>query len=148
MPLAATPVDVDSLTGTETILVTDDTLPVRRLATQILQTYGYNVLGASDAKEALEVCQQYQGQIDLLLTDVVMPEVFGGTLAQEATRVRPDLKVLFMSVHSRETFAAYGKLDADTDLLEKPFSPLALVAKVRERLDGFAPPSGTPKSHQ
>src|SRR4051794_4382020 len=132
--------DTENLAGTETILVTDDTLPVRRLATQILQTYGYHVLGASDAKEALEICRQHTGKIDLLLTDVVMPEVFGGTLAQQAVSVRPDLKVLYMSVHSRETFAAYGALDADTDLLEKPFSPIALVAKVRERLDGVAPP--------
>ncbi|HMC53604.1 MAG TPA: response regulator [Gemmatimonadaceae bacterium] len=143
MPLAAPPVDIAALTGTETILVTDDTLPVRKLATQILQTYGYHVLGASNAKEALEVCRMYDGQIDLLLTDVVMPEVFGGTLAQEATRVRPDLKVLFMSVHSRETFATYGALAEDTDLLEKPFSPIALVTKVRERLDSVAPPAST-----
>jgi len=142
----ALPVDTQGLTGTETILVTDDTGPVRELARRILETYGYRVLGASDAKEALDVCRRHQGKIDLLLTDVVMPEVFGGTLAQQAVRVLPDLKVLYMSVHSRETFAAYGALDEDIELLEKPFSPIALVAKVRERLDRVASPA--PKAQQ
>lgn len=128
-------VDIQALEGTETILVTDDTGPVRALARRVLETYGYNVLAAADAREALDVCRMHEGKIDLLLTDVVMPDVFGGTLAQQATTVRPDLKVLYMSVHSRETFAAYGALDEAIELLEKPFSPIALVAKVRESLD-------------
>jgi DNA-binding response OmpR family regulator len=128
-------VDLRALEGSETILVTDDTGPVLDFTRRVLQTYGYTVLSATNADIALQVCRAYEGKIDLLLTDIVMPEVFGGTLAEEAMRVRPDLKVLFMSVHSRETFTAYGALTQDSDLLEKPFTPIDLVARVRESLD-------------
>lgn len=128
-------IDIEELTGTETILVTEDTPPVLELARRILQIYGYSVLSAPDAPAALEVCRNHQGKIDLLLTDVIMPDVFGGTLAQEATRVRPDLKVLFMSVHSRDVLTSHGALEPGCALLEKPFTPIDLVAKVRESLD-------------
>jgi len=143
MPPFADPnaVDTRALEGTETILVTDDTGPVLEFTRRVLQTYGYTVLSAANADRALEVCRNYEGKIDLLLTDIVMPEVFGGALAEQATQVRPDLKVLFMSVHSRETFTAYGALTQDSDLLEKPFSPIDLVARVRESLDRGVPPA-------
>jgi len=121
------------------ILVAEDEAAVSAFVSRALTTRGHEVTSVPDGLAALEALER--ASYDLLLTDIVMPDVFGGTLAEEAIRVRPDMKVLFMSVHSRDTFTAYGALRHDSDLLEKPFTPIDLVARVRESLDRATPPA-------
>src|SRR5690606_31718026 len=85
------------LTGTETVLIAEDEQLVRELTRTVLETYGYQVLEAANGGSALLVLQNHPTQIDLLLTDVVMPEISGRELAEKALTIRPDVKILFMS---------------------------------------------------
>jgi len=122
--------------GKETVLLVEDEGAVRRIAVRVLREKGYTLLEAANGEEALRIAQeQIHQRIHLLLTDVVMPQMGGKELAQKIKILQPDIKVLFISGYTNDTFVHQGDLKTGTDFLQKPFAPLALVKKVRELLD-------------
>jgi signal transduction histidine kinase/ActR/RegA family two-component response regulator len=127
-----------TLHGKETILLVEDQDEVRRVATTILRNYGYRVLSASNAGEALLACEKHLRAIDLLLTDVVMPQMSGPELSQRILAQRPDLKVLFMSGYADGAVVGHGILDSGTDYVQKPLLPEVLARRVRQVLDAPA----------
>jgi len=129
------PAEPGQSTGTEVILVVEDAAPLRRLARRTLEGAGYTVLTAANAEDALLCSAQHPGTIDLLLTDVVMPGISGGALAQELALARPALKVIFMSGYTDDAIVRHGVLDAGKHFLGKPFASTDLTRKVREVLD-------------
>jgi len=114
---------------------------VRAVAATILRRCGYMVLEAAGAGDALIVCEKHGGEIDLLLTDVVMPHMNGRELAERVAHLRPRAKVLFMSGYTEDAAVRQGLLAAGITLLHKPITPATLSAKVREVLDGRTEPS-------
>jgi PAS domain S-box-containing protein len=120
--------------GGETILVVEDEKAVRELTVRILQQLGYTILTACSGAEALEISRSHDGHIDLLLTDVVMPNMSGRQLADHLQGTRPDTKVLFLSGYTENTVVHHGVLDAGVDFLPKPFSRENLSKKLREVL--------------
>ncbi|MGH8004096.1 MAG: response regulator, partial [Limisphaerales bacterium] len=121
--------------GTETILLVEDEEAVRALAAKVLRAKGYTVLEAGDGKEAQAILKEHRGVLDLLLTDVVMPQMGGPELAKWLRNARRGLKVLFMTGYTDHSAFREGTLPPGTALLSKPFSPQALAQKVREVLD-------------
>ena len=125
--------------GSETVLVVEDQLEVRNLTTRILEARGYTVLAADGGAEALEVAGKYLKRIDLLLTDVVMPEMNGRQLALRLSEQRRDMKVLFVSGYTGEAIRQHGLLEQSAAFLQKPFTPDLLARKVRDVLDAPGP---------
>jgi len=121
--------------GAETVLLVEDEAGVRQLARQMLSQQGYSVLEAQGSSEALQLFEQHASSIHLLLTDVVMPHMSGRELAERLKAARPDLKVLYMSGYPNDVIARHGLLEADTVLLQKPFTSESLGRKVRAVLD-------------
>ena len=121
--------------GSETVLLVEDEDAVRGLARQILEQEGYSVLEASRGEEAISLCATYEQSIELLLTDVVMPETSGKEVADRLLTMRPEIKVLFMSGYTDEAIVHHGVLDAKVQFIQKPFTPVALAKKVREVID-------------
>jgi nitrogen-specific signal transduction histidine kinase/ActR/RegA family two-component response regulator len=121
--------------GTETVLLVEDAAAVRAVAKQVLERQGYTVLEAPDGEAALRLAQRHRGPIHLLLTDVVMPRVSGREVAEQLTRVRPDVKVLYASGYTDDSVVRHGILESGTAYLQKPFSPDSLARKVRDVLD-------------
>jgi two-component system, cell cycle sensor histidine kinase and response regulator CckA len=121
--------------GTETILLVEDEEIVREMATEILRESGYSVIEAKHGAEALTLCTKYDGQIHLMLSDVVMPNMSGRELAGLLSPHRSEMKVLYMSGYTDDAIVHHGVLDEGTAFIAKPFSPDALSKKVREVLD-------------
>ncbi len=119
----------------ETILAVEDEETLRGLLVRILERAGYNLLLAANGNEALEVCENHEGTIDLLLTDVVMPEMGGRQLADRLAQTRAEIKVLYMSGYTHDAIAHKGVLASGTQFIQKPFNPNALLAKIREVLE-------------
>ena len=117
------------------VLVVEDEPTVRRLICGILRKYGYAVLEASGADEAFEISKKHNEPIDLLLTDVVMPELDGRQIAERLCRERKDLRVLYVSGYPDDYLSARGFLSESTEFLNKPFTPRSLIRKVRDVLD-------------
>jgi two-component system cell cycle sensor histidine kinase/response regulator CckA len=125
----------DMWRGTETVLVVEDDPRVRAASAQILIAHGYRALVARDGADALELNRQHTGQIHLLLTDVVMPQLSGPDLAERLRKRRPEMKVLYVSGHTKQAIANHGLLTEGTTLLSKPFTAGSLVQTVRALLD-------------
>ena len=124
------------LRGSETILLVEDDVLVLNLVRQILRQYGYSVLDADNGHAGLQASARHEGTIELLITDVVMPQLGGPELAQRLKETRVGMKVLFISGYVDEAVFRRSKLEPDEVLMQKPFAPEALVGKVREILDG------------
>jgi two-component system cell cycle sensor histidine kinase/response regulator CckA len=121
--------------GSETILVIEDEEIVRTLASRGLRDHGYTVIEAKNGVEALHYIQGHPGTVDLVLSDVVMPEMGGRELAQKLALFDPDLLILFMSGYTGEDVVQRGLLDPGAPFQQKPFTPAALASKVRAMLD-------------
>jgi PAS domain S-box-containing protein len=123
----------------ETLLVVEDEIAILKLITTILSRLGYIVLTAKSPSEALSQVKEYPNKIDLLLTDVVMPEMNGKELADQLQVLRPSIKCLFMSGYTRDIFANQGIPDEGVHFLKKPFSTNTLAESVRNILDSVHP---------
>ncbi|HXE72218.1 MAG TPA: ATP-binding protein, partial [Candidatus Nitrosotenuis sp.] len=130
--------------GCETILVAEDEDQVRLALSRLLEGRGYRVLPAASGEEALRVSARYPGSIELLLTDVAMPEMGGVELARRLQALRPGLRVLLVSGHAPEVLARQG-VEEGQPLLPKPFSPQALLQRVRESLNSGPGPPRVPE---
>jgi PAS domain S-box-containing protein len=123
---------------TETILLVEDALRVRAVVREILEMSGYHVLEARHGAEAIDISERHRGPIQLMVTDVVMPQMSGRELAQRLQPVRPDMRVIYMSGYTDDAIVRHGVLGEGIAFLSKPFTPDALALKVREVLE--APP--------
>jgi CheY-like chemotaxis protein len=121
--------------GSETILLVEDEDVVRGLTKKILMQAGYNVLDAKGGEEAIRMCRAHHGPIELLVTDVVMPELSGKEVADRLLELRPTIRILFMSGYTDEAIIQHGVLDANVEFIQKPFTWIALTRKVRDVLN-------------
>jgi CheY-like chemotaxis protein len=122
--------------GSETVLLVEDEDGVRALMRQVLHKHGYNVLESRHGGEALLMCERHQGKIDLLLTDVVLEQMSGRELAERLLKVRPEMKVLYVSGYADDAIVHHGVLTEGMAFLQKPFTTESLARKVRYVLDG------------
>jgi hypothetical protein len=122
--------------GSETVMLVEDDESVRNLVRTMLETKGYRVLAAAGADEAERLCTEDNCPVDLLLTDVVMPEVNGRVLAERLSERSPSMRILFMSGYSDEAVYRHGEISPNASFIEKPFTDRTLARKVREVLDG------------
>ncbi len=136
-PERAAPRDI---TGQDTILLVEDEEAVRSFAARALKLRGYNVLEASGGEEALDLVKSHAGNIDLIITDVVMPNMDGPTLVRALKRLRPDIHVIFMSGYAEEAFRRNDEKAEELHFLPKPFGLKQLAAKVKDVLSS-APPA-------
>jgi two-component system, cell cycle sensor histidine kinase and response regulator CckA len=141
---ASIPLERRILRGTETILLVEDDDSVRALACTILRKYGYDVLVAQSGGDALLLCEQHPGAIELLLTDMVMPRMSGRQLAERLVGVRPEMKVVYMSGYADDAIMRHGPRETAVDFVQKPIRPEALARKVREALGYLQPPIERP----
>ncbi len=126
--------------GNETVLLVEDEEALRKAAAEFLQLRGYNVLQAHDGLEALSVSKNHEWPIDLVVTDVVMPHMSGGELADELKIVRPGTRMLFVSGYTGQTMANHKVADVDSHFLSKPFTLKQLADKMRSVLSSPAIP--------
>jgi CheY-like chemotaxis protein len=125
--------EADAESPTETVLVVEDEQAVRVLTRRILAAAGYTVLEAADGGEAIEICEHHDGEIQMVVTDMVMPGISGLELGEELLARRPDLKLLIMSGYTERAIDEHA-LGASVAFLQKPFSSSGLTSKVRETL--------------
>jgi two-component system cell cycle sensor histidine kinase/response regulator CckA len=123
------------LGGSETILVVEDDDALRELTVGLLESAGYKVLAAKDGLSATEIAEAYQENVDLVLTDVIMPSMGGGTLVAKLKQSRPGLRETYMTGYAGNVIANYGVLDSSKALLRKPFTKKSLLRHVRDMLD-------------
>jgi DNA-binding NtrC family response regulator len=121
--------------GNETILVVEDNYEVRKVTGRILSMQGYKVLEASNPNSAFSICDQHDGPIHLMVTDVVMPEMNGPELAKRLIPLYPEMKVLYMSGYVKNFISYQGILEKRIEYIQKPFTVNELARKVREVLD-------------
>ncbi len=121
--------------GSETVLLVEDEEAVRALSRSILESYGYRVLEAEGPHAAMEMAQRHETPIQLILTDVVMPDMDGADLVSRLAPLHPEAKVLFMSGYTDDAVVRHGMITEGGHFLQKPFTPASLAAKVREVLD-------------
>ncbi|MGD9504839.1 MAG: ATP-binding protein [Syntrophobacteraceae bacterium] len=124
-----------ALDGSETVLLVEDEGVVRNLIRNVLEAHGYKVLEAGDGLEALEICGNWKAEIHLLVTDVIMPGMNGRELATRLAVSRPDLKILYMSGYTEENITHHHIQQAGRAFVQKPFTPEALMCKMRETLN-------------
>ena len=124
-----------SIGGRETVLLVEDEAALRQPAREFLASKGYTVIEATDGDDALRIAQNHTGQIDLMITDVIMPHMGGAQLAETLAEKRPQMKVLFVSGYAENTILGHGPVDIMTRFLQKPFSLEELARKIRTVLD-------------
>lgn len=122
--------------GTETILLAEDEPDLRELARIFLEGYGYKVLEAASAEQAIEVASSFPGTIDLLLTDVIMPGMSGRQLAENLLSTSPQTRIVYMTGYTDDMVVQHKVLEPGVKLLQKPFGRVELALKVRSTLDG------------
>ena len=122
--------------GSETILIVEDELRLRELTRMFLEGYGYKVMEASAADEAIRASETFTGTIDMLLTDVIMPGMSGRQLAEEILKRRPKTKIMYMTGYTDDMVVQHKVLEPGVQLLQKPFNKTELALKVRSTLDG------------
>lgn len=122
------------LRGTEVVLVVEDEAALRALTERVLRRYGYSVLLAANGEEAQRVCMEHQGPIQIALMDVVMPGKSGRVVGEWITQFRPETRIIYVSGYTDDAIAHHGVLRPGITFLQKPFSPDALVSKIRETL--------------
>ncbi|MGB3223095.1 MAG: PAS domain S-box protein [Desulforhopalus sp.] len=134
LPEPAAPVGTESITpsGRETILLVEDEPMILELSEAMLKGLGYTVFTAGTPGEAIRLAQEHCGQIDLLMTDVIMPEMNGSDLARSLVPLCPDIKLLFMSGYTANVIAHNGVLDEEVNFIQKPFARKDLAVKIRE----------------
>jgi len=121
--------------GSETVLLAEDQASIRDVLREFLESKGYKVLEAQNGSHALEIARHYLGSIDVLVTDVIMPQVRGLELAERVTEIRPDIQVIFMSGYSADALVENQLLsERSMTLIQKPFDPEELAQKIRESL--------------
>ncbi len=126
---------LESLSGNETVLLVEDEEAVRSLSREILESCGYTVIEASNGVEALNMCRDNQPKIDLLMTDIVMPQMGGRELAEKMLETVPAMKILFTSGYTDDAILRHGIIDEGTNFLQKPFTFDALARKVKSLLE-------------
>jgi nitrogen-specific signal transduction histidine kinase/CheY-like chemotaxis protein len=131
--------------GAETILVVEDEAGIRNVARRMLSDAGYTVLTAASGDEALLVCERHQGTVRLVLTDVVMPGMYGKELADRLASLYPHMQVLYMSGYTDDSIGQRGVLDPGTHFIGKPFNAAELTHMVHQVLDQEAPPNQSSK---
>jgi CheY-like chemotaxis protein len=129
----------ESPKGHETLLVVEDEEPVRRSEVEFLEFCGYRVLEATDGRDALRVAREYQGEIHLMVTDVVMPNMSGPDAASQIGNIRQDMKVLFVSGYANPAALRREAQDSPIPLLQKPFTLKLLACKIRQALTSQTP---------
>ncbi|MCU1233817.1 MAG: sensor hybrid histidine kinase [Candidatus Solibacter sp.] len=117
-----------------TILLVEDDATVQQLVSAMLKSSGYRVIATATPSEALRICSEFSTHIDLLLTDMVLPDGDGGEIAENAVALRPGLKVLYMSGYTEHPMLCGPNFDSNAPFLQKPFTKAALMAKIREAL--------------
>jgi len=130
---------VTSTRNPETVLLVEDQDEVRSMLQEVLAKRGYTVLGARNGGEAMQICRNHAGPIHVMVTDVIMPNLSGCELARRLNPIRPEMRVLYMSGHARETIERRGEQEIQGAFLEKPFSPDTLSGMIRKVLDAPAP---------
>jgi len=134
-PEEKTPVQSEMTRGMETVLLVEDEPALLKLSKHLLEQLGYTVIPAMRPNSAVKIASEYQGRIDLLMTDVIMPEMNGRDLWVKLEKEFPSLRCLFMSGYTADVIADHGILEARVHFLQKPFSIDALADKVREALE-------------
>jgi PAS domain S-box-containing protein len=129
------PMQPSILSGTETVLVVEDEPALRRLISVSLEKRGYTVLAAEDGTEAIRILENNPGEIDLVVSDIMMPKLNGLELRKKATLLRPEMRFLFISGYAEDTIGRTEHFPQDAGYLEKPFLPIELVRKVRGLLN-------------
>lgn len=125
--------------GTETVLVVEDNETILTLITNALARLGYKVLSAGDGPTALDRFGTSADDIEILVTDVMMPRMSGRELAAQLTALRPTMKVLFASGYTQDVTSRHGVLEPDVNFIQKPYTPHGLAARIRRLLDTAAP---------
>ena len=129
------PMQSEVLAGTETVLVVEDEPALRRLISVSLEKRGYTVLAAEDGTEAIRILENNPGEIDLVVSDFMMPKLNGLELREKAILLRPEMRFLFISGYAEDTIGRTARLPQDAGYLEKPFLPIELARKVRALLN-------------
>jgi PAS domain S-box-containing protein len=136
-PIAiAEPVPYQRVPTGETVLIVEDEEALREVTKRIFTRNGYHVITAADGPEAVDIARHHDGEIHLLVTDVVMPHMLGKEVADEMKTIKPDIEVLYMSGYARPVLASQGRLDPGVALVEKPFSETDLLNMARQLLNG------------
>jgi PAS domain S-box-containing protein len=133
---AAEPVPYQRTPTGETVLVVEDEEALREVTKRIFTRNGYQVVTAADGPEALDIARHHDGEIHLLVTDVVMPHMLGKEVADRIKAIKPEIEVLYMSGYARPVLASQGRLDPDVALVEKPFSETDLLRTAGQLLNG------------
>ena len=120
----------------ETVLIVEDEDALREVTERIFTTSGYRVITAANGADAVATAARYDGDIHLLITDVVMPNMLGKEAAEKIRQLKPDIQVLYMSGYAQPVLASQGRLDPDVNLIEKPFSASSIVEKAGRVLNG------------
>jgi hypothetical protein len=136
----AVPIEEEATYGSsptgETVLIVEDEEALREVTERIFTRSGYRVLSAAHGIDAIAIAAGHDGDIHLLVTDVVMPNMLGKEVAQRILQIKPGIQVLYMSGYARPVLASQGRLDREVHLIEKPFSAATLTAKAGQLLGG------------